>query len=66
MTEEPKSVQGIESSLGTKSPSTGEGEHHLGWIYQVSHSNSLKNPTDINLDTAILDSTSGEEHNAPS
>ena len=32
----------------------------------MRHSNSVQNPTEINLDAAKLDLPSGEEHNMPS
>ena len=65
MPEEPGSDQGIEARSDTPSPSTGEGAHHLGRSHQVNHSNSAQNPTDLNLDTATLDSPSGEGHVVP-
>ena len=59
ITENPASVQVIEYISDTPSPSTGEGAHHLGQSHQVIHSNSVWNPTGINLYAATIDSPSG-------
>ena len=66
MTDKPVSAQGIEAISDNTLPYTGEGDHHIGRSHQVSHSNSAKNPTEVNLDVATLVSPSGEEHNVPS
>ena len=66
ITEDPAPVQVIEAISETPSPSTGEGSHHLGWIHQVIQYNSVKNPTEVNLDAEMLASPSGEEHNVSS
>ena len=58
ITEEPASVQGIETRSDTPSSYTGEVSHYLGRIHQESHSNSAKNPNEINLDAAMLSSRS--------
>ena len=55
MAEEPVSAQGIGAISDTQIPST-----------RKVHSNSVQNPTEINLDAATLASSSGEEHNVPS
>ena len=66
MTEDNESAQGIESRSDTPDPSTGYRVHHLGRIHQTSHSNSVQNSTEVNIDAAIMDSPSEEEHNVPS
>ena len=66
MTEDPESTQGIEAISYTPSPSTGYGDHQLGWSHQVIHSNSAQNNTEVNLDKSTLDSTSGEKHDVHS
>ena len=60
MIEDPASAQGIEASSDNKIPSTGEGEHHIERIHQVSHYNSYQNTTEVNLDAATLASPSGK------
>ena len=66
MTEDPDSVQGIESSTDNPSPSTGEVSHHLGWNHHVSHSNSAEILTEFNVYAATLDSPGVEEHDMTS
>ena len=60
--EEPAPVQVIEVRSDTTSPSTGEGSHQIGWRYQVIHSNSAHNTTEVNLYASTMASPSGEEH----
>ena len=59
-------MQVIEDRSDTPSPYTRDGDHHLGRSHQAIHFNSVKNNTKVNLDAAMLDSKSGEEHNMPS
>ena len=66
MTEETASAQGIEAISDNSCPSTVGGDHNLGQSHQVVHSNGAQNPTEVNLDTEILASPSGEEHDVPS
>ena len=66
ITEDPVSEQGIEASSDTLIHSTGEGSHHIGRSHQIIYSNSVQNPTDVNLDAKTMASPSGEEHDLPS
>ena len=64
--EEIASGQVIEAISDTPITSTGEVYIQLGHIHQESYSNSVKTPTEINLDTAMLDPQSGEDQGVPS
>ena len=66
MIEQPDSVQVTYAMSDNKRPSTGEGALQQGKSHQVIHSNSVKNPTEINLYTETLAPTSGKEHDVPS
>ena len=55
ITEEPMSVQVIDASSDTLSPSNGEGFHHIGQRHRAIHSNIAQKPTEINLDKATMD-----------
>ena len=55
ITEEPESVQRIGYRSDTPIHYNGYGSHHLGRIHHMRHSNSVKNPTKINLDATTLD-----------
>ena len=59
ITEEPPSVQVIEDSSDTPSPSTEDGDYHIGRSQKLSQPNSVKNPSDGNLYAETMDSPSG-------
>ena len=49
----------------TKIPSNGEKSLQLGNSHHLIHSNSVQNPTEINLDEETMDSPSGEYYKVP-
>ena len=57
-------MQGTYPLSYTPTPYTVEKALQLGQIHQAIHSNSVLKTTNINLDTASLDSPSGEDHNS--
>ena len=59
ITEDHASVQVIEVISDNTIPSTVDLSNHTYCIHQVSHSNSVKNPTEINPHAATLASPSG-------
>ena len=64
--EEPGSLQVTEAIPDTISHFKKEGTHQGGKSHQVSHHNGEKTLTEVNLDVAMLNSPSGEEHVVPS
>ena len=66
MTEKPETLQGTDASSETPIRSTGEGNLQRGNINQLRNFNSVKYPTEVNLDADIMDSPSGVKHDVPS
>ena len=62
MTEYHATMWGTDAVSDTPSTSTGNGTLQLGQSHQASHSRSVQEPTEVNLDAEMMASPSGEEH----